>query len=111
MHVDVSGHHTTLTPALRTAIEQKLSKLDQHTNEPTKAEVVITVEKNHHLIEATLLVNGTPHHAQAKAPNMYAALDRLESRLSRSMRKEKTKRMQRQRGHVKSLKHYAEASA
>lgn len=110
MHVDVSGHHTTLTPALRSAIEQKFSKLDQHTSAPTKASVVLTVEKNQHVAEATLLVNGTPHHAKASAENMYAAIDKLEARLSRSMRKKKTDRLQGQRGAVPSLKHLAATS-
>lgn len=107
MHVDVSGHHTTLTPALRAAIEQKFSKLDQHTLAPTRAAVVLTVEKNQHVAEATLWVNGTTHHARAVAENMYAAIDTLESRLSRLMRKKKTDRLQHQRGGGPSLKHLA----
>jgi len=110
MHVDVSGHHTTLTPALRAAIEQKFSKLSHQTNLPTKAEVVLTVEKNYHMVDAILWVNGTKHHAKSKAENMYVALDEVQARLSRSMRKEKTNRQQKVQGAVPSLKHYPQPS-
>lgn len=104
MHIDISCHHTSLTDGLRDAVTQKFSKLDQHTDRPLAAHVVLTVEKQSHVAEATLTVNGTPFHAKSKSKDMYAGLDQLVSRLDRAMRKAKTKRLQGVRGPVASLK-------
>lgn len=104
MHVDISGHHTSLTDGLREAVSQKFAKLDHHTDRPLTAHVVLTVEKHRHVAEATLTVNGKPFHATGQAEGMYEAIDDLVSKLDRSMRKDKTKRLQRVRGPVPSLK-------
>ena len=37
MRVDISCQHTSLTDGLREAVNQKLSKLDHHTDKPLTA--------------------------------------------------------------------------
>ena len=108
MHVDIACQHTSLTESLKEAVQEKFSKLDDHTNKAVSAHVVLTVEKDRHVAEATVTVQGKPLHAKASARGvngMYQALDRLVSRLDRAMRKEKTRALQRTRGPVPSLKH------
>lgn len=107
MHVDIFCHHTSLTDALRDAVNQKLSKLDHHTDEPLNVHVVLTVEKNRQVAEATVNRNGTSFHSKAEAGSMYEAIDSLVDKLDRAMRKDKTKRLQRVRGPVPSLKQAA----
>ena len=104
MRVDISCQHTSLTDGLREAVKQKLSKLDHHTDKPLTAHVVLTVEKNRHVAEAPLALNGTPLHAKAEADSMYAAIDGLAGKLDRAMRKHKTRHVKTFRGPVPSLK-------
>ena len=104
MHVDIACHHTTLTDGLREAVHQKLDKLSHHTDQRLSARVVLTVEKNQQIAEATVLINGKPEHARATAENLYAALDKLVSRLDRALRKNKTRTLQRTRGTHETLR-------
>lgn len=104
MHVDIACHHTTLTEPLRASVEQKLAKLAHHTDQPISAHVVLTVTKHEHVAEATLSVNGAPFHARDQAQGMYEAIDGLVGKLDRALRKAKTRRLQRTRGPVPSLK-------
>jgi putative sigma-54 modulation protein len=95
MHIQLSCHHTTLTDGLRQAVESRFDRLAHHSSAPTSATVILTAgrSKEPHRAEATLLVNGKPMHASAKAPDMYAAIDQLASRLDRMARKDKTARL------------------
>ena len=108
MHVDIACQHTTLTDPLRQAVLEKFAKLDDHTDKAVAAHVVLRVEKDRHVAEATLTVQGKPLHAEASARGangMYQAIDKLVARLDRAMRKAKTKKLQRTRGPVPSLRH------
>lgn len=95
MELQLSCHHTTLTPGLREAVDSRFDRLAHHTNRPTTAHVVLTANSGNqpHKAEATLLVNGQPLHASGDAPDMYSAIDQLVSRLDRQLRKAKTARL------------------
>lgn len=103
MHLDVTCQHTTLTPALRQAVEEKFQRLSSHINKPSHAHVVLVVDGPVHRAEATVSGVGKPVHAQAKHENMYAAVDKLVSLLDRRWRKVKTSRMRTKRGKVPGL--------
>lgn len=96
MEIQLSCQHATLTPALKQAVQERFERLGHHTNRPTTAHVVLTVDAAAippHKAEATLLVNGKPLHASSASGDMYVALDGLVSRLDRRLRKLKTARL------------------
>lgn len=106
MHVTIACQHTTLTDSIRDAVHQKINKLDEHTEFPLSAHVILTVERHAQSAEATVLINGTPLHAKATSDNVYKALDKLVLLLGRAMRKEKTRKLRDTRGAVAGLKTY-----
>lgn len=95
MEIQLACHHTTLTEAMREAVNTRFDRLAHHTHRPTTAHVVLTANggTQPHKAEATLLLNGKPLHASASARDMYAAIDSLVSRLDRLLRKDKTARL------------------
>lgn len=94
VRVDVNGTNIEVTPALRSHAEKYASKLVKHfdTDRHTvTVEVVLTVERDHHKAEVTLKVARLIARAEAKASEMYAAIDEAFDRVERQIRKYKTR--------------------
>jgi len=105
MQLNLTGHHLDITPALRTYVSSKLTKLERHFAHVTNAHVVLSVEKLRRKAEATVHVPGGNLVADAVADDMYAAIDALIDKLDRQIRKHKDKLTdhQRQESGVKNL--------
>ena len=56
MRITISGKNIDITEGLRTAVEEKLSKLDKYFNQDTDAYVTMSVEKNRQKIEVTIQI-------------------------------------------------------
>lgn len=104
MQIDIACQHTTLTDAMREAVNQKFAKLDRQTDLPVTGRVVLAVEADRQVVEANFLVDGSPHHASAESSDLYQAMDTVVHRLSRSMRKAKTNEIQARRNTKQSLR-------
>ncbi|HUR40365.1 MAG TPA: ribosome-associated translation inhibitor RaiA [Verrucomicrobiae bacterium] len=93
MNVNIAGQHLSLTPALRTYVSEKLSRLERHFGQLIGANVILSVEKTRHKAEATIHTRGANLHAEAIDNDMYAAIDSLADKLDSQTRKfkEKTK--------------------
>lgn len=104
MKIDIACQNTTLTDAIRESVHKKFSKLSRQTDQPVEAHVVLNVEDHRQTVEATLLVDGSPHHARGESTDLYQAMDMAVARLSRSMRKAKTNEIQSRRNTKESLR-------
>lgn len=91
MHIDVTGHHVDLSPALREYVATRFQKLERHSDRVTSTHVVLTVEKTHKKAEATVQAAGATLHADASDENMYAAIDALADKLDRQVKRHKEK--------------------
>ena len=91
MQLTITGHHIDITPALRSKVESKLSKLDRHFDNVVDIHCVLTVEKLEHKAEATVHLSGGTIFADAIDQDMYAAVDALVDKLSRQVIKHKEK--------------------
>ncbi len=95
MHIDLTGHHIELTEALRQFVNDKMHRLERHFDHVTKVHVVLKVDKQRHIAEATLHVpgsNGNNIHACSEVlQDMYAAIDKLVDKLDRQILKHKDK--------------------
>ena len=94
MQVNISGQHLEVTQALRDSINDKLARLERHYDKITNVQVILSVEKHQHKIEATLNIPGGEVVANAVNEDMYAAIDSLYEKLDRQLikHKEKTQR-------------------
>ena len=91
MQLTITGHHIDVTPALKSKVESKLSKLERHFDHLTDIHCILTVEKLQHKAEATVHLSGGTIHAEAIDEDMYAAIDALIDKLSRQVTKHKEK--------------------
>ncbi len=91
MKVIVSGKNVEVTDALRSSVESKISKLDKYFNKDVEAKATLSVEKARQIIEVTIPINGTILRAEETTEDMYASLDKVVDKLTRQLRKHKTK--------------------
>lgn len=91
MQLNVSGHHVDVTDSLREYVESKLKKIAHHFDLVLTVQCILTVEKLRHKAEATVHLNGGTIYADHTEEDMYAAIDGLETKLERRVRKYKEK--------------------
>ena len=91
MQINFTGHHLSVTPALKAFTEEKFDRLARHFDKITAVNVIFDVEKLRQIAEATLLVAKGELHARSEAEDMYAAIDTLVDKLDRQLIKHKEK--------------------
>jgi putative sigma-54 modulation protein len=84
--MNITGHHVEVTPPLKAYVTEKLGRLSR-SDHITRLNVTLNVEKLRHIAKANLHVKGSEIHASHEAADMYAAIDGLESKLSRQIKK------------------------
>jgi len=98
MRIETHGQQIEVTAALRDYVETKLARLERHYDQPFEIRVLLTVDKPNHCAEATVTMRGQTMHADAKAADMYAAIDGLADKLDRLLMKHKSKQVDHHRG-------------
>lgn len=93
MQLTISGQNIEITDSLKSYAEEKLEKIQKHFDHVTNTNVVLHVEKERHLAEATMHTKGAALHANAEGEDMYAAIDSLADKLDRQVIKHKEKMM------------------
>ncbi|MDF2596048.1 MAG: raiA [Clostridia bacterium] len=91
MRYIISGKNIELTEALKNAVAEKLVKLDKFFNEDVEAQVTLIVEKFNHIIEITILFNGSVLRAEVEGKNMYNIIDDAVDIIEKQVNKYKNK--------------------
>ena len=91
MNFKVSGHHVSVTPAIRDYVHSKLSRINRHFDHVIDVNVILTVEKLAQKAEVSVHVRGRDIHVETVDENMYAAIDTLADKLDRQIIKYKDK--------------------
>ena len=92
MKVIVTGRNLVITEAIRDQVEKKLGKFDKMFNANVEAHATFSTQKNRHIVEVTIpLKNGTIFRAEGITEDMYASIDDAIDKISKQMRKHKTK--------------------
>lgn len=89
MHINITGHHVDVTPALRAYVTEKMQKLVRHFDQVTSINVILNVEKLQQQAEATVTAAGRTLFATDSAMDMYASIDGLVDKLDRQVRRYK----------------------
>ena len=87
----ISGRNIDITDGLRTAVEDKLGKLERYFTADTEIIVTLSVEKERHKIEVTIPVKGNIIRSEQVSNDMYVSIDLVEEIIERQLRKYKTK--------------------
>ena len=87
----ISGKNIDVTAGLRTAIEQKLGKLERYFTPETDIIVTLSVEKERQKIEVTIPLKGTIIRSEQVSDDMYVSIDLVEEVIERQLRRYKKK--------------------
>ena len=91
MNLNLSGHHLVITPAIRSYVVSKLDRVTRHFDHVIDVNVILSVNKLDHKVEATVHVRGKDIHVECVDSYMYAAIDGLADKLDRQILKHKEK--------------------
>ncbi len=91
MNFIISGKNIDVTDGLRTAIEDKLGKLERYFTPETDIHVTLSVEKERQKIEVTIPVKGNIIRSEQVSNDMYVSIDLVEEVIERQLRKYKNK--------------------
>lgn len=105
MQLTLTGQNIELTDALRAYVSEKVGRIEKHFDRVTKINVVLQVEKNRQLAEATINARGAQLHANSEGEDMYAAIDSLADKLDRQVIKLKEKTSDHRRSDGVQRKH------
>ena len=87
----ITGRGTNVTDGLRSAIEEKLGKLEHYFAPDTEVHVTLKVEKDRQKVEVTVPLKGHIIRAEQVSDDMYVSIDLIEDIIERQLRKYKTK--------------------
>ncbi len=87
----ILGKNIELTDGLRSAVEEKIGKLEKYFTEDTEVHVTLSVEKDRQKIEVTIPVKGCIIRSEQVSNDMYVSIDLVEEIIERQLKKYKTK--------------------
>ena len=87
----IIGKNIEVTPGLKTAVEDKIGKLEKYFTPETEVHVTLSVEKDRQKIEVTIPVKGNIIRSEQVSNDMYVSIDLVEEIIVRQLRKYKTR--------------------
>ena len=91
MKFTISGKNLEVTDGLKTAIKDKLGKLERYFTPDTEIIVTLSIEKERQKIEVTIPVKGNIIRSEQVSNDMYVSIDLVEEVIERQLRKYKEK--------------------
>jgi ribosomal subunit interface protein len=104
----ISGKNIDVTEGLKTAVEEKIGKLDKYFTEDTEIHVTLSTQKDRQKIEVTIPMKGNIVRAEQESNDMYVSIDLVEEIIERQLRRYKTKIIERQQATVNFSKEFIE---
>ena len=117
----ISGKNITVTEGLKTAVQDKLSKLERYFTPDTEVVVTLSVEKERQKIEVTITTSAIPSapvpttalmthiyciRSEQVSNDMYVSIDLVEEVIERQLRKYKNKIVDKQQAAANFQKAY-----
>jgi putative sigma-54 modulation protein len=94
----ILGKNIDVTEGLRSAVEDKIGKLEKYFAEDTEVHVTLSVEKDRQKIEVTIPVKGSIIRSEQVSNDMYVSIDLVEEIIERQLKKYKTRLTDREQG-------------
>ncbi len=104
----ISGKNITVSEGLRTAVEDKLGKLERYFTPDTEVVVTLSVEKERQKIEVTIPMKGNIIRSEQVSNDMYVSIDLVEEVIERQLRKYKNKIVDKKQAAANFQKAYIE---
>lgn len=91
MQIATTFRHMDASDALKSYVEEKLSRVQKYIDEPINAQAFLTVEKIRHIADITITAKGITIKASEETNDMYAAVDAVLDKIERQLRRYKEK--------------------
>jgi putative sigma-54 modulation protein len=104
MNINIKATKTTLTPSIKTYIEEKLETLEKFIKPEDKIHVeieVVSKKTDEPSFRADIDIQPHGHYAEAKALDVYAAIDMVIPKIKAQLAKLKDKKVSARRERVK----------
>lgn len=96
MNFIISGKNIDVTDGLKSAVQDKLGKLERYFTPGTEIIVTLSVEKERQKIEVTIPVKGSIIRSEQVSNDMYVSIDLVEEVIERQLRRYKNKLVDKQ---------------
>ncbi len=97
MNIKVVGKNIEITDSIREYIEKRFEKFEKFELDDQNITVTCGVEKEEQFVEIQINLNGDYIRVQEKNDDLYASIDLAVDKVSRQLRKEKEKRLDKSR--------------
>ena len=87
----IIGKNIDVTPGLRSAVEDKIGKLEKYFSPETEVHVTLSTQKERQKIEVTIPVKGNIIRSEQVSNDMYVSIDLVEEIIERQLKKYKNK--------------------
>lgn len=104
----IMGKNIEVTEGLRSAVEDKIGKLEKYFTDETEVHVTLSVEKDRQKIEVTIPVKGSIIRSEQVSSDMYVSIDLVEEIIERQLKKYKNKLVDRQQAAANFRQEYIE---
>ena len=91
MKFKITGKNIEVTEALKERVMKKLGKLDKFFSPQIEAHVMMSIQRNRHILEVTIPTDGITLRAEVANDDMYTCIDKAEDILERQIRKNRTR--------------------
>ncbi len=91
MNFIITGRNIEVTDGLRSAVEEKIGKLEKYFTPDVDVYVTLSVQKDRQKIEVTIPVKGSIIRSEQTSSDMYVSIDLVEEIIERQLKKYKTK--------------------
>lgn len=91
MRIKITGKNIELTEGLKSAVENRLSKLEKYFTPDTDAYVTLSVEKERQKVEVTIPMKGNYIRSEQVSNDMYVSIDLVEEVIERQLKKYRNK--------------------
>ena len=108
MKIKIFGKNIEVTEGIRSAVEEKIGKLDKYFAEETRVDVTLSVNKNEQKVEVTIPVKGRIIRAEEISDDMYVSIYMVEETIERQLVKYKNKIITKQQSNSNFRKEYIE---
>ncbi len=91
MRTIIAGRHMDISPALHERANKKMKKLDKYFGPNTEVHIIMHVEKNRHIMEATIVFDGITFRGEESSSNMFKSIDSVLKKIDKQIRHHRSK--------------------
>ncbi|MGE5579873.1 MAG: ribosome hibernation-promoting factor, HPF/YfiA family [Bacillota bacterium] len=101
MEIIVRGKNIDVNPALKQYAEKRLGKIDRYLRQsPLVCQVTFSIEREEHVVEVTIPLNGVLLRAEERSREAFSAVDNVVEKLEKQIEKYRTKLLRRDKGEL-----------